>query len=126
LAVAFGTQVVIWVAVGGRGTLLGPFIAAILLGQVQNYADRVTQDWQLFVGILLLVVVLFLPDGLMGLVPKKFRVSDTTRLLNIVGSNSPAGFVQARLFDWYTPLKSVGVAWVGVVNSGLRSLRRKA
>ena len=70
LAVAFGTQVVIWVAIGGRGTLIGPLLAAILLGQVQNFAEKVTQDWQLFVGILLLIVVLFIPNGLMSLIPK--------------------------------------------------------
>ncbi len=75
LAVAFGTQVVIWVAVGGRGTLFGPLLAAFLLGQVQNYADRVTQDWQLCVGVLLLVVVLFLPDGLMSLLPKRLYLT---------------------------------------------------
>ena len=72
LAVAFGTQVVIWVAIGGRGTLIGPLIAAILLGQIQNSAERVTQDWQLVVGILLLIVVLFIPDGLVGSVAKLF------------------------------------------------------
>jgi urea transport system permease protein len=73
LAVAFGTQVVIWVAIGGRGTLIGPLIAAILLGQIQNSAERVTQDWQLIVGILLLIVVLFIPDGLVGSVSKLFK-----------------------------------------------------
>jgi len=72
LTVAFGTQVVIWVAIGGRATLIGPVIAAILLGQIQNYAERVTQDWQLIVGILLLVVVLFIPDGLVGSITKLF------------------------------------------------------
>ena len=77
LAVAFGTQVVIWVAIGGRGTLIGPIIAAILLGQVQNYAERITQDWQLIVGILLLVVVLFVPDSLMSLIPQKFNLTNT-------------------------------------------------
>ncbi len=75
LGVAFGTQVVIWVAVGGRGTLFGPLIAAILLGQIQNSVDRITQDWQLIVGVILMVVVLFLPDGLMSLLPKKKFVS---------------------------------------------------
>ncbi len=73
LAVAFGTQVVIWVAIGGRGTLIGPLIAAILLGQIQNAAERVTQDWQLIVGILLLIVVLFIPDGLVGSITKLFQ-----------------------------------------------------
>jgi urea transport system permease protein len=80
LGVAFGTQVVIWVAVGGRGTLFGPIIAAILLGQLQNSVDRITQDWQLIVGVILLLVVLFLPSGLMGLLPKRFQITDANRL----------------------------------------------
>lgn len=105
LAVAFGTQVVIWVAIGGRGTLIGPLVAAILLGQVQNYAERVTQDWQLIVGILLLVVVLFLPDGLMSLVPRRFTLTNTVKSMASGTSNSSSGFIQAQVFDWSTPLK---------------------
>lgn len=116
LAVAFGTQVVIWVAVGGRGTLFGPVLAAILLGQVQNYVDRITQDWQLFVGILLLVVVLFLPDGLMSLLPKKFRLNDTARIVSLAGSGSSAGFVQAQLFDWFTPLQKLMYSLIQVMS----------
>lgn len=80
LAVAFGTQVVIWVAIGGRGTLVGPLLAAILLGQVQNYAETVTQDWQLIVGVLLLVVVLFLPDGLMSFITQRFNLAFSARI----------------------------------------------
>lgn len=79
LAVAFGTQVVIWVAIGGRGTLIGPLVAAILLGQVQNSAEKVTQDWQLVVGVLLLVVVLFVPNGLMSLLPQRFNLSNLSK-----------------------------------------------
>lgn len=104
LGVAFGTQVVIWVAVGGRGSLIGPLVAAILLGQLQNSVDRVTQDWQLIVGIILLVVVLFLPDGLMGLLPKQFKLADQTSL-EPAPSSTTSGFVQARVFDWATPLQ---------------------
>ncbi|NEQ49877.1 MAG: urea ABC transporter permease subunit UrtC [Leptolyngbya sp. SIO3F4] len=79
LAVAFGTQVVIWVAIGGRGTLVGPLLAAIILGQVQNYAEKVTQDWQLVIGILLLVVVLFIPNGLMSLLPKQLSLASLSK-----------------------------------------------
>lgn len=104
LAVAFGTQVVIWVAVGGRGTLFGPLIAAILLGQLQNSVDRITQDWQLIVGIILLSVVLFLPNGLMSLLPKKFRFTEVSRMTLPIGSRSTAGYVRVELLDWYTPL----------------------
>lgn len=89
LAVAFGTQVVIWVAIGGRGTLIGPLVAAMLLGQVQNYADKVTQDWNLIVGILLLLVVLFIPNGLMSLIPKKFSLSNLSRPEPLPGIDAP-------------------------------------
>ncbi|MDX2100741.1 MAG: urea ABC transporter permease subunit UrtC [Leptolyngbyaceae cyanobacterium bins.59] len=99
LAVAFGTQVVIWVAVGGRGTLFGPVLAAILLGQVQNSVDRITQDWQLIVGVILLIVVLFFPNGLMGLVPKQFGLTNTSSLF-IPRSTSSAGYVRTEMLDW--------------------------
>lgn len=89
LAVAFGTQVVIWVAIGGRGTLIGPLVAAMLLGQVQNYADKVTQDWNLIVGVLLLLVVLFIPNGLMSLIPKKFSLSNLSRPEPLPGTDVP-------------------------------------
>ena len=78
--VAFGTQVVIWVAIGGRGTLIRPLIAAILLGQIQDSAERVTQDWQLVVGVLLLIVVLFIPDGLVGSIAKLFPGKGNSRI----------------------------------------------
>jgi urea transport system permease protein len=115
LAVAFGTQVVIWVAIGGRGTLVGPLAAAILLGQVQNYAERVTQDWQLVVGVLLLVVVLFLPNGLMGLIPKRFSLSAAPKVVPA----SSSGFIHSRLLDWYTPSK----AWFARITRRDRSRR---
>ncbi len=126
LAVAFGTQVVIWVAIGGRGTLIGPLVAAILLGQVQNYAERVTQDWQLVVGVLLLIVVLFLPNGLMGLVPKQLSLPGLSRATPASDSTS-AGYVRAQVFDWFTPLQSGLASLTSVLrpmSSSVRSSRR--
>lgn len=89
LAVAFGTQVVIWVAIGGRGTLIGPLAAAMLLGQVQNSAEKVTQDWQLIVGVLLLVVVLFIPNGLMSLLPKQLSLANLSKPKPMPGAAIP-------------------------------------
>jgi urea transport system permease protein len=129
LAVAFGTQVVIWVAIGGRGSLVGPLVAAILLGQVQNYAERVTQDWQLIVGILLLVVVLFLPDGLMGLIPKSvMQAMESNPTPMSTPSSSSAGYVRAAVFDWVTPVKSASrTVWRSLsgVSSKLPSRKSK-
>ncbi|MGB3494660.1 MAG: urea ABC transporter permease subunit UrtC [Elainellaceae cyanobacterium] len=108
LAVAFGTQVVIWVAIGGRGTLIGPLVAAILLGQIQNSAEKVTQDWQLVVGVLLLVVVLFIPNGLMSLLPKQLSLSELAKPGPVSRESSPtSGFVNAQVFDWATPFMQI-------------------
>lgn len=95
LAVAFGTQVVIWVAIGGRGTLVGPLLAAMLLGQIQNSAEKVTQDWQLVVGVLLLVVVLFIPNGLMSLLPKQFSLANLSKPKPLPGTTAPLDSVAA-------------------------------
>ncbi len=122
LAVAFGTQVVIWVAIGGRGTLVGPIIAAIMLGQIQNYVERVTQDWQLIVGVVLLVVVLFLPDGLMSLIPKRFSTAKPMASLSAPAENSSAGFIRAEMLDWFTPLQRFVVSLTGWMSAlGRRS-----
>jgi urea transport system permease protein len=61
------TQVMIWVAVGGRNTLIGPFFGAIFLGYLQAFLSGiVVEAWFLIIGIILVVVVIFWPDGLVG------------------------------------------------------------
>ncbi|MFP4337481.1 MAG: urea ABC transporter permease subunit UrtC [Halothece sp.] len=112
LAVTFGTQVVIWVAIGGRGTLIGPLVAAMILGQVQEYAEQITEDWQLVIGILLLVVVLFIPNGLMSLVPKTLNFAQRKP----EASSSSAGYLQGQLLDWITPLQKLGQICLKMLN----------
>jgi urea transport system permease protein len=66
------TQVMIWVAVGGRNTLIGPFMGAILLGYLQAFLSGIiVEAWFLIIGIILVVVVMFWPDGLAGVLMKR-------------------------------------------------------
>lgn len=66
------TQIIIWVAVGGRGTLIGAFIGALVLTYLQEYLSGVLVEWWLLlVGIFLVVVVVFWPQGIMGFVREK-------------------------------------------------------
>lgn len=60
-------EIVIWVAIGGRGTLYGPIIGAILV----NYAKTLLTGWApeiwlFFLGAAFILVTVFLPDGLVG------------------------------------------------------------
>jgi len=61
------------------------------------------------------VVVLFLPDGLMGLLPKQFKLADQTALVP-ASSSTTSGFVQSRVFDWFTPLQQA-LRFVGRIGS---------
>ncbi len=54
----FGTELVIWVALGGRGTLLGPAMAAVLIDFTSAYlSGELPFIWQLIVGLVFIVVI---------------------------------------------------------------------
>ena len=64
-------EVVVWVAVGGRGTLLGPIIGAIGINALRSWATHAYPDsWLIILGAIFLVVVLFLPGGVVSLPAK--------------------------------------------------------
>ena len=60
---------VIWVAVGGRGSLVGAILGALLVNGVKtSLSENFPEYWLLFQGLVLLLVVVFLPKGLVGVV----------------------------------------------------------
>jgi urea transport system permease protein len=66
-------EAVVWVAVGGRGTLIGPIVGAIGVNALKSWATRAFPDyWLIILGALFIVVVLFLPGGVISL-PGKIR-----------------------------------------------------
>jgi urea transport system permease protein len=66
--VLFSVQALIWLAVGGPGSLFAPLVGvlAIELGR-QELSERLQDSWQLLLGVLLIVLVLGAPQGLTGL-----------------------------------------------------------
>jgi urea ABC transporter permease protein UrtC len=61
-------EAVVWVAVGGRGTLIGPVIGAIVVNALKSWATRAYPDlWLIILGAMFVIVVLFLPKGIVGL-----------------------------------------------------------
>ena len=81
--------VVVWVAVGGRGSLGGAILGALSVNLIYNYLTSEhdygfftwsPDYWPIFLGIMFVVVVLFLPNGLIELVDrfiKKKPISKT-------------------------------------------------
>ena len=67
-APANSIEVVIWTAVGGRGTLIGPIIGAVLVNGGKSYFTAAFPDlWLFALGGLFIIVTLFLPKGIVGL-----------------------------------------------------------
>jgi urea transport system permease protein len=61
-------EAVVWVAVGGRGTLIGPVIGAIFINALKSWTTRAYPDmWLLILGTLFILVTVFMPKGIVGL-----------------------------------------------------------
>nr|WP_321524314.1 urea ABC transporter permease subunit UrtC [uncultured Cohaesibacter sp.] len=80
-APANSIEVVIWTAVGGRGTLIGPIVGAITVNLGKSWFTAQFPEYWLFVlGGLFVAVTLFMPRGILG------TLSDTIGKLKSLGS----------------------------------------
>jgi urea transport system permease protein len=71
-APANSIEAVIWVAVGGRGTLSGPILGAVLVNLGKTYfTSALPSMWLYALGAIFIVVTLFLPRGIVGLFTRR-------------------------------------------------------
>ena len=90
LDITASIEVVIWVAVGGRGTLVGAILGALLVNTGKSVISTARPDiWQFIMGGLFVGVVLLFPKGLMG------WISDLTRPFKSRSRN--AGYVPSDI-----------------------------
>ncbi|MBZ0293704.1 MAG: urea ABC transporter permease subunit UrtC [Anaerolineae bacterium] len=67
LDIVASIEIVIWVAVGGRGSLVGAILGAILVNGGKSTISSVNPDlWQIIMGALFVIVVLVMPKGIVG------------------------------------------------------------
>lgn len=65
--IAFSIEMVIWVAVGGRGSLIGAVFGALLVNFAKSLlSEQFPAEWLFFQGALFLIVVTVLPSGIIG------------------------------------------------------------
>ncbi len=62
-----GAGVLMMVLLGGMGTLWGPIVGAGIFLFMQDYISTMTEHWELFVGLVVILLVLFMPRGFAGL-----------------------------------------------------------
>ncbi|MEK3883863.1 urea ABC transporter permease subunit UrtC [Paenibacillus sp. PL2-23] len=75
LGIVPSIEMILWVAIGGRGTLIGAAIGAILMNWAKSeFSTAYPEGWTMFMGLLFVIVVVFMPRGVTGLVSQlKFR-----------------------------------------------------
>ncbi|MDP3347981.1 MAG: urea ABC transporter permease subunit UrtC [Hydrogenophaga sp.] len=91
MSTANSIEIAIWAAVGGRATLIGPIVGAFIVNGAKSWLTvSFPEYWLYFLGVLFIVVTLFMPQGVVGLV-KKLRRSDGFAAGPPQGEASPPG-----------------------------------
>ena len=90
MSFVLATEFVIWAAVGGKTSPLGALLGAVVVG----YASAELRDhfatWEVFVGLLFIAVVRFLPEGLAGLAGLKALRAPRTGLTPVAAPRASA------------------------------------
>ena len=68
VGVAQSGLVLFMVYIGGAGNFAGPVLGAILIAYLNAYLSDLTEAWYLYLGILFVVIVMYAPGGLAGLI----------------------------------------------------------
>ncbi|KKN63960.1 hypothetical protein LCGC14_0496490 [marine sediment metagenome] len=69
MSVSFSLAIVIWCAVGGRESVLAAAVGAILVNLAEGrLSDVFVEGWHLLLGVLFLMVVMFMPRGIYGVI----------------------------------------------------------
>lgn len=94
----FGTRLIIMVALGGRGTVIGAIVGALSIEVASAYlSGSLPYVWELIIGIALIAVILAFPDGLLGAVGRLGRgilpskASATTQLRPVATVDAGSG-----------------------------------
>jgi branched-chain amino acid transport system permease protein len=103
----FGTQLVIWVALGGRGSLLGPVFGTLAIDYLSaSLSGDLPFIWQLVLGAAFVVIIILLPEGLAG----PARRASATLFRSAIEARSPRVAVAAatvRAVESQVPLLKV-------------------
>lgn len=95
----FSIEAVIWTAVGGRGTVIGPFVGTFLVKGGEFFLSGVLADfWQLIMGGLFIFVVLVMRDGIVGTIAKWLARRDRATMRQLVEESDREAAEEQRDF----------------------------
>ena len=68
MSILMSINMVLWVAIGGRATLIGAIIGTLVVNSGASLlSEKYPEIWSYFLGAAFIAVVMFMPDGLVGL-----------------------------------------------------------
>jgi branched-chain amino acid transport system permease protein len=70
-SIEYSIFALLWVLLGGAGTVLGPIVGALLMFYLVEWTSEVTQSYRIVVGAALVLLTLFFPKGILGTVREK-------------------------------------------------------
>jgi len=73
-------EICIMCLLGGWFTFLGPLLGAAIMVALRTFVGIYTEYWTLILGVILILLIFFLPEGVMGFFIEKFRGRDTTAM----------------------------------------------
>jgi branched-chain amino acid transport system permease protein len=62
-----GAGILMMVLLGGMGTLWGPLVGSAIFIYIQDYISTMTEHWEIYLGLVVIFLVLFMPKGFVGL-----------------------------------------------------------
>jgi branched-chain amino acid transport system permease protein len=65
-SIEYSIYALLWVLLGGSGTVLGPLIGALLMFYLVEWASDVTESYRIVVGVVLVLLTLFFPKVILG------------------------------------------------------------
>ncbi|WP_113912180.1 branched-chain amino acid ABC transporter permease [Roseovarius dicentrarchi] len=71
-AVEYSILPLLWVLLGGAGTVLGPFVGTLFMFYLIDLSSGITTAYMLIAGVVLVLLTLFAPQGLMGELRRRF------------------------------------------------------
>jgi branched-chain amino acid transport system permease protein len=64
MSVTVSAEALLSVIAGGAGTIMGPLLGALLVVVLKNYVSAFIERWNMLLGIVFLVIVIFMPAGI--------------------------------------------------------------
>ncbi len=111
----FGTELVIWTALGGRGTIIGPIFGTIGIDYLSaSLSGELPFLWNLIIGALFVIMIILLPNGLAALVDrflpggKRIEASGTPAIFGNEAASAAGSFKEKPLLQVKDLSKSYG------------------